>query len=194
MAGRTSRPKLMGEPRPMTREDMALSLAPARRATVSTTAIRDYHHRIARLAAAGLRLWEIAERSGYTSARVSTILASPSVQELVAYYRDKVTAAWQEEVIDEYSMALRTKKMALAQRLERLEAADMGDIEPIPLRDLATIIADTEDRYGVMKKTGNVNVNADFAKELEAELARAIDRSGKVIEVTTDEGKLRRRV
>jgi hypothetical protein len=111
------------------------------------------------------------------------------MQDLVAKYRGKVDAAWLAQVGDDYAIAVRSRQMALNQRYDRLEAADCGDIPPIPLKDLNAIIADTEDRYGVMKKSGNINLNADFAAELE----RAIARSGKVIEVVPEEGKLRRK-
>ena len=173
----------------MTREDMAAILQPAYRQTVSPDRLRDSHHRVARLAASGLRNWEISQKTGYSLARVGQLLGAPAMQDLVAKYRGKVDAAWLAQVGDDYAIAVRSRQMALNQRYDRLEAADCGDIPPIPLKDLNAIIADTEDRYGVMKKSGNINLNADFAAELE----RAIARSGKVIEVVPEEGKLRRK-
>ena len=184
-----ARRPILGPIENMTREDMAAILQPAYKPLVSPDRLRDSHHRVARMAAAGWRNWEISRRSGYSLARVGQLLAAPAMQDLVAKYRGKVDEKWLEEVADDYALGQNTLRLAMQQRHDRLEEAEFGDGPPVPIRELNTIIADGEDRYGVMKRSGNINLNADFAAELE----KAIARSGKVIEVIPEDGKLRRK-
>lgn len=185
-----ARVKLIGPIREMTREDMAATLKKCFSPIVTADKIRDSHHRIARLAAAGCRKFEIVERSGYSYNRVSQLLAAPAMQELIAKYRVKVEVAFEREQDEFYNLA--TKNMITAERMiaDKLEAAEEANVE-LPLRDLALVARDAADRFGYGKKETRVNLNADFAAELE----KAIARSGKrnVIDVTPVDGKLRRR-
>jgi hypothetical protein len=184
-----SRIKLIGPIREMTREDMAATLKPAFAPIVTADRLRDSHHRIARLAAAGLRKHEIADKTGYSYTRVVQLLAAPAMLELVARYRTKVDAAFEISQDEYYSSLLRTRVKANRQIEDRLDEAEEKGLG-LALRDLVAIRADADDRVGFTKKQTNFNVNADFASALE----KAIERSGKVIEVIADDGKLRRRV
>lgn len=179
----------LGPIRPMTKEDMASALQKAFIPVVTPGKLRDSHHRVARLAASGLRQFEISERTGYSTQRVWVLLQSPAMVELIATYRGKVDAAF-ERSQDEY-YALATGNMLKAERQigDRLDKADDEGTD-LPIKDLVSISRDAADRFGYGKRSTNVNVNADFAAELE----KAIARSGKVIEVTAEDGKLKRRV
>ena len=165
------------EIRDLTRADMAEVAKP--RALNVVQRFRDPHHRVARFFALGLRTKEVAEKTGYSYGRVTGLFADPAFQELIASYRNTVDEAFKEEADDFITMA--TSNMIKAQRqiAEKLDKAD-EDGELLPVRELVAISADAADRVGYGKKQTNLNVNVDFAAQLE----RAIARSGKTIDVT----------
>lgn len=168
--------------RPMTREDIGLILEKrvgedGRPITNVVQRFRDPHHRVARLFAAGLRLPEVAERSGFSYSRVSILFGDPAFQDLVAKYREKVDAAFVQGQDDFYEQATSNMRKAEAMLAEKLEAAEEAG-ELLPTRDLIAISGDRMDRFGYGKRQTNLNVNADFASLLE----KAIARSGKTIE------------
>ncbi len=136
--------------------------------------LRDPHHRVARLIAAGLRTDEISERCGYSNQRITTLQRDPAFQELVARYRKTVDEAFEREQ-DEYAK-LATGNMLKAETMiaEQLEDAEDGD-NSIPIKTLLAISRDAADRFGYGKRQMNLNVNMDFANELE----KARSRSGK---------------
>lgn len=140
--------------------------------------IRDPHHALARALASGVRQFEAAARCGYSVNRVSQLEKDPAFRELVAYYRDLVAASFKEEV-DEYYQLL-ASNAAKAERMiaDKLDTADDAG-EALPTRELIAISRDSADRIGYGKKQTNLNVNVDFAAQLE----KAIQRSGKVIDV-----------
>lgn len=181
--------RYIGPTRPMTREDMAATLGRSFVPTISAEKLRDSHHRVARLAAAGLRTSEVAAQSGYSHHRVWTLLQSPAMQELVAKYRGIVDSAFEKSQDEFFTLATTNMLKAERQIADRLDSAD-EDGPAVATRDLVAITADRADRFGYPKRQTNVNINADFAAQLEA----AIARSSKVIEVESDQGKLRRRV
>lgn len=159
--------------RPLTSEDMTTLLAPVHRGTVaSPDRIRQSHHRVALLIAAGHRPGEVAKRCGYTLAYLSTLTAAPAIKELVARYAEKIMANAIDDAVEEMAVGQSVLAMAQRQRLERLEDADVTG-ERIPLRELNAICADGEDRYGTPRKSTNFNLNANFAEELEKALARS---------------------
>lgn len=186
--GRPSHP-LIGPIRPMTKEDMSTTLRKAFLPAVTAEKLRNSHHRIARLAAAGLRNFEISDRTGYSPSRVWILLQSPAMIELVMKYRGKVDAAFERNQDEFYNLATANMLKAERQISDRLDKADEEGLD-LPIKDLVTVSRDAADRFGYGKKTTQVNLNADFAAELE----KAIARSGKVIEVTAEDGKLKRRV
>lgn len=180
-----TKPEIL-EIRPLTRDDLSLIVEkrePGNRSGGSAvTRFRDPHHRLARLFAAGLKTGEVAERSGYSINRVSQLRTDPAFEELIAKYREKVDAAFVENVDEFYETA--TANMRVAERMiaERLEEADDEGGSPIPLKTLVDISADRMDRFGYGKRQTNVNVNVDFAKQLEDAIARS--GKAKVIEAT----------
>src|SRR6266403_2988243 len=170
--------------RPLTREDLGLILekradGEGRPIQGAVRRFRDPHHRVARLFAAGLRVQEVADRSGYSYQRVHTLSTDPAFQELIAKYREKVDASFVANADEFYEQATSNMRMAERQIAERLEAAEEEDID-LPLKTLIDISGDRMDRFGYGKRQTNLNVNADFASLLE----KAIQRSGKTIEAT----------
>ena len=138
--------------------------------------LRDSHHMIARLAATGMRQKAIAEQVGYSRERVVQLLESPAMEELVAKYRAKVDDAFVES--QDAFFALATSNMLAAERHIAdaiAEADEQGEL--IPIRTALAISRDAADRFGYGKKTQNLNINVDFAAQLE----KAIKRSGKDI-------------
>lgn len=172
--GALAAPRLL-EVMPLTREDLELLREP--RATVTAPVrFRDAHHNVARLLALGMGNDEAADRCGYSVARIAQLVASPAFQQLIAIYRVKVNEKFEAEA-DEF-LRLATSNMMKAQRTiaEHFDKADEED-ELIPLRTALAVAADTADRLGYGKKQTNLNINVDFAAQLE----RAITRSSTVI-------------
>ncbi len=141
-------------------------------AKVRLQKLRDAHHIIARLLASGLTQREVAEQAGYSVARIGYLVDDPALKELVAKYRAEDTAAWRESRDEYYDRIHRVGAKALRQVEDQLDDADeSGDV--IPINRLLAIADSASDRIGYQKRTTNVNVNVDFAKNLEAAIARS---------------------
>lgn len=167
--------------RELTREDLARLREPRRVSNGAPARLRESHHRIARLAAAGLKNDVIAEQTGYSYNRICTLRGAPAMAELIANYRHMVDEAFAKSIDAYYEVA--TKNMLAAERMiaDKLDEADeTGDLPSF--KELSLISRDAADRFGYGKKQTNVNVNVDFA----AQLDRAIKRSGKVITIPND--------
>lgn len=179
----------IGTPRPVTREDLGLLLDKRPQPPVAQR-LRDPHHRLARMIAMGHKLTVAAAMAGYSYNRAVMFNNDPAFVELVAQYRVIVNESFKEEV-DEY-MQLATSNMVKAERqiAEHLEQAD-EDGELLPLKSLDMISQGRMDRFGYGKKQTNLNVNVDFAAQLE----KARGRSTKVIEgrVEPSSDSIRRR-
>lgn len=175
--GATAKPIPIGQPEPLIAADLE-RLKENRSAPTTVKKLRDSHHMVARLTAAGLRPGEVAEACGYTRERVTALLKSPAIQELVAKYRSKVDVKY-EERIDAF-LAYRTKNMVAMERhiSDHIDEADESG-ELIPIRTALAYSADSADRFGYGKKTQQTNINVDFAANLERTLARS---KGAIIE------------
>lgn len=134
--------------------------------------LRDTHHMVARLFAMGLRPRAVAERTGYSLARISTLRQDPAFEELIACYRQDVDQSWREELDDYFGLATKARNTAVRMICDQLEDAEETG-EKIPIRTLVTLNADLADRTGFGKRSTQVNLNVDFA----AQLDRAIKRS-----------------
>lgn len=159
------------EVRPLTEEEITAFQPSSDNSRVQK--FRDSHHMVARLFAMGLRPGEVAERAGYSLARVSTLYADPSFQNLIVEYRQDVDGAFRENV-DEYFELINRNRILSA----RLLHDKLTDAEPedLTVTQLVSIHSDAADRTGYPKRTIAVNVNVDFA----AKLDRARERSQQV--------------
>lgn len=135
--------------------------------------LRDSHHRIAHLFAMGLRNFEIMEITGYSAARLSTLRASPAMEELVAKLRLEVQEFRQTEADHKFQTLNRLHVLAAGELIDRFE--DDEDRAKLSNGHLVAIVADTADRIGYPKRRESVTLDQSFA----ARLDRAIERSDK---------------
>lgn len=161
--------------RPLTRDDLAC-LSDKRPTQGVAKAFRHHHHRIARMAAMGLRPHEIQAQAGISSTRWVQLQGDPAFQELVAQNRAKVDIGFVDAATELYTAVAANTINAELLVAERLELALEGEAD-IPLKILLAISRDGADRVGLpkMKIAQNTNVNLDFAAMLEA----AAKRSGR---------------
>ena len=190
--GRLPKPYKIGAIRPLTRED--LPTLHDKRLEPIVQRLRDPHHRVARLLAAGHRPAEVAEACGFSTIRVYNLQADPTFQNLVAEYRIDVRAAFVDAQAESFTAHNRVRMKALRHIEERFDRAD-EDNDLVPVRDALAVFSDTSDRVGIQKKSTQFNMNLDFAAKLEATIAR----SGVVINhspsstVPIDSSPIRRR-
>jgi hypothetical protein len=172
--GKLARTPKVTSVRPLTREDM-LRLQDKRPPQGRPKQMREQHHRLARLVAAGLRNEEILSLTGYSYNRLRQLREDPAFQELVSQYKDKVDEAFARGV-DEFFYTS-TSNMLRAERMieEHLDDADESG-EKVSLKTLMALTADRADRFGYSKKVVNRNENVDFAKMME-QIARASGKS-----------------
>lgn len=172
--GPTPKPiPLAGAPTPLVAADLERLKQP-RHVPQAPQRIRDSHHMMARLSAAGLNHKEVAERLGYSRERVQVIVNAPAMQELIATYRAKIDERFEEQ-IDAF-IELSTRNMMAAQRHIADHISDLDDAgELLPVRVALAISSDSADRVGYGKHSTQTNLNVDFAAQLE----KAIARSGK---------------
>lgn len=162
------------EIRPLTREDLAC-LRDVRPPTNVVKAFRDWHHRIARLVAMGLKPSDIQLQCGISAARYSQYKSDPAFQELVAQYRAKVEDAFTDTAAELYATVSANTLNAEVLIRETLEEAMAGDTERPSLKTLLAISRDGADRVGLPKQkvSTNTNFNVDFASMLEKAAARS---------------------
>lgn len=150
--------------RELVKADLARLIEP--RKVQQIQRIKDSHHYLARLFAAGLDIKAVAARTGYSYHRIAHIRKSPAFDQLVAEYRNMVCDSWLESLDDYHELATANMVRAELQIADRLaEAEDAG--ETLPVRDLIAISRDAADRFGYGKKQTNINLNGDFASALE---------------------------
>jgi len=163
--------------RELKRADLAVLAAP--RPPNALQQLRDNHHRVARALASGMSNTDVALTCGISINRVSMLKSDPAVKELIAHYRSMLTAEWLKEA-DPVIDFLRSNSLKAAAMLsDKLDAAAEAD-EFLPTRDLLGIAELGFDRTGYGKVNKNLNVNVDFAANLEA--ARKRSASARQIE------------
>ena len=160
--------------RPLTREDMRALQAP-RPPQNRPRAMREAHHRLARMVAAGFRIEEILRLTGYSYNRLLQLRKDPAFEELVTQYRGKVDEAWVRSQDEVQETAAELIRRSLRQVEEHYDQADESG-ELIPLKTLITVGADLMDRFGYGKKSIQRNENLDFAAMME-QIARASGKS-----------------
>lgn len=182
-------PKVVGV-RPLTREDM-LRLQEPRPSQNRPRAMRETHHRLARMVAAGFRTEEILRLTGYSYTRFHQLSKDPAFCELVAAYRGKVDEAFVRNQDEVQETAAELILRNLRQVEEHFDEADESG-ELIPLKTLVSVGADLMDRFGYSKKVVNRNENVDFAAMME-QIARSSGRSNvidapRILAPSKDEG------
>jgi DNA-binding CsgD family transcriptional regulator len=168
--------------REVTRADLTHLQAP--RPAGQIQSLKDSHHRLARAVASGMSNSQAAETCGMSYNRVSILKADPSFIELVAHYRTILTAEW-KETADPVTDYMRSNALKAEQLIsDRLDKA-MEEDETIPLSQLVQVTSDRYDRLGYSKVTKSVNLNVDFAANLEAARRRSAPaREVKTIEAS----------
>lgn len=157
--------------RPMVRTDLIALAEPSSHKTPRLQKLREAHHHFARLMASGLKITEIARELGFSYSRASTLASSPAILEQVARYREMADEAWRESRDEVYESIHSAKAKAWRMINDTLDEADETN-EPIPLPRLLAIASDASDRSGHHKRSATLNVNIDFAANLERAIAR----------------------
>lgn len=161
--------------RPITKADLNVLQENSNRTRIKR--LRDSHHAIARLFAAGLNNVRVAELTGYNVQRISVLRNDPSVAELIVRYRGEVHEVWRDRMEAYQDLVITNSMVAERQIADTLEDS-IENNDPLPIRELLAISRDGADRFGYSKKSTQVNINVDFAARLE----EAIRRSGKTID------------
>lgn len=174
LRGKIASPVRLIEVLPLAQEDLEVLHAP--RARTIAQRFREPHHLVARLLATGMDQMEVARTVGYSVTRISQLEADPAFKQLLAVYRERITAKI-EEKLDEF-LNLATHNMVRAERTiaDHFDQAE-EEGELIPLKTALLIRADSADRFGYGKRQMNLNVNVDFAANLE----KARQRSARVL-------------
>jgi hypothetical protein len=133
--------------------------------------LRDSHHMVARLIAAGHRLPVVAHMTGYSLARIYTLSMDPSLKDLVAKYRNVEDEVWRQNEDANAVVASELIAKGLRHYRDHFDQADEAG-ELIPIASISKIIPDLMDRFGQGKRSTNVSINLDFAKSLEEMRAR----------------------
>lgn len=157
------------EVRSLTEADLQYLQQPSARRRIDN--LRDSHHMVARYLAIGMKQTEVAERTGYSIVRIGQLAVAPSVQELIAKYQSKIDDKFLTSVDEVARLAVANTLKAERMLSDKLDDADAND-ETLPTRELVAITSDRMDRFGWGKRSTNLNINVDFAKQLEAAIAR----------------------
>lgn len=131
----------------------------------SLKSLRDSHHQIARLVAAGMDNVEISQVTGKSPGTVSFLKRDPAFIELLNFYRGRQEVAYAD--LHERLRNLGGTAMALMQ--ERLEE----EPEKISNSLLLEVVKTTADRVGHGPRQTQVNINFDLEARLDAARRRA---------------------
>lgn len=127
--------------------------------------IRDTHHAAARAIAAGMKTSEVALVTGYTPARVQSLLRDPAFEDLVSFYRQNLDVAF---------AGLYEKFSAFSHDVfEELRSRFENDPDTFSNTFLAELLKLTADRSGNGPRSTQVNINVSLAGRLEAARRRA---------------------
>lgn len=133
--------------------------------------LRDSHHAIAKCIAQGLPNTEISLITGYSQSRISILKADPAFQELVAFYKGKVDAAYDEATTDAASKIAAVRNDAIEEIQDRLNDAP-ETFAPADLLDVVKVFADRSG-FGPASKSTNVHLHLDVAERIAAGRRRA---------------------
>lgn len=143
--------------------------------------LRHAHHRLALLVATGLPEHDISVMTGYSLSRIQTLKADPAFKELISAKLGLIEAS-ASDTISEYNHLILTNGLKAEQLIaDKLDAALDAEDDDIPWAVLLKASRDAADRVGLAKRSVALNVNVDFASQLQ----KAVQRSRlKVIEGT----------
>lgn len=172
---------------PITLADLPVSGAsppPSQKvSTPSLQRLRDSHHGVARLLASGVRPLEIANITGYSPSRISTLQADPTFIELVEHYRVETEAQY----VNVHGRLAQIGTDALQELQSRLdEAPETFSIGA--LQELAKAALDRAG-YAPVKRNENLNLNANMTATDLARIksqARPIGSVRRFDEITLD--------
>jgi hypothetical protein len=138
--------------------------------------LRDSHHRIAQLAADGVKPAEIARQLGYSLSRIYVLLSDPAFKELISHYREDKA----REYLEFHAMASMVGLDALQEIHMRMEE----DPDKIPLNFLREVVKDLADRTGhaPVSRSVSVNVHQHNAERLGRARARLSMLDHQVVE------------
>lgn len=159
------------------RDDLPRLAKPRDNTVLMPLKLRESHREVARLLALGLTQRRVAEITGYSTQRVMTLAATPAIKDLIADFRSIRDESYAEEVDVYYSYVTHNAIHAERMLSDKLHAAD-EEGELLPTKELIAISRDAADRIGYGKKQTNINVNADFAAQLEAAIRRTDEARG----------------
>jgi len=165
-----------------------ITLATKGRPKGGVAQIRERHHALAKLVAAGVTYAQAGRLVGMTGPGVEAWAKNPANAELIAQYGDQGLTA----TVDSFLQA-RFEVMAETSYLARLKIRDqvrdaIEDGAEIPLDKLVRVAADCDDRTGLGRQETHVNMNVDFgtrlAKAIEAKkAANEVRAAGKSVVV-----------
>lgn len=142
--------------------------------------IRNTHHALARLVAAGIRNEEISRITGFSPAWISTLSnQDPAFKNLVEYYREQIAGEFTEIHVSLHERLTAVAMLAAEELQERL-TNEPESLSPGELNDLVKSAADRTG-FGPQTKSTNVNVNIDLAERLEAARKRAFGETPRAL-------------
>jgi hypothetical protein len=143
--------------------------------------LRHAHHRLALLIATGMQDSEVSIITGYSLSRIGALKADPAFRDLVSIKAGMIQANSADQIA-EYNALILTNGIKAEQFIaDKLDAAMDSEDDDIPWAVLLKASRDAADRVGLAKRSVALNVNVDFASQLQ----KAVQRSRmKVIEGT----------
>lgn len=161
------------EERALCAADLLAKSAPG---TAAIKRLRDSHHQIAAMLAAGVTATEVAATTGYSEIRISLLQSDPAFKGLLEFYRGRTRESL-EKVID------RIKVLGLDALAELQERLDQSP-EDFTNADLMRLVGLTMDRagYGATKK---IEVSQGLTREEIEALKQAAKQRERVVDAQT---------
>lgn len=165
--------------RPLEPEDLMQQPAPENSVSFATKTLRTRHHKLARLIASGTYTQvQMSELSGYSPARISTLMTDPAFIDLVDQYKEQVAEVFfsqQERLAD----LLMDSTDLLAERMEE-------DPDSFTNNQLLEILKNSADRTGhgvssTQLVKGEITASPNLIAEIKKEVQQARNGQAKLI-------------
>lgn len=182
LGGRAAVPFSVGEPSPLTEQDLSRLSEPRDTQAPPIKRLRERHHSLARMLADGQPHGDAAIACGYTPARVSILMGDPAFRELVTHYRERRA----ERYFDGHQAMAELHKDSVEELRERLEETP----EEFTIGHLMELTKLTADRTGLGVSTkSEVDVRVGLADRLTAARQRILEaRAATALDVTPSHG------